>query len=52
MAISWLLKDERISSVLIGASSKEQLIENLKALENRESFNDGQLQEIDRLTLQ
>jgi len=34
MAIAWLLKDERITSVLIGASSVEQLEDNLKALKN------------------
>ncbi|MDR1557533.1 MAG: aldo/keto reductase [Tannerellaceae bacterium] len=34
MALAWLLKDERVSSVLIGASSVEQLLDNLKALGN------------------
>ena len=34
MAIVWLLKDERVTSVLIGASSVTQLKDNLKAQEN------------------
>lgn len=34
MALAWILRDKRITSVLIGASSKEQLIENLKTLNN------------------
>lgn len=34
MALSWLLKDDRVTSVLIGASRTEQLEENVKALEN------------------
>ncbi len=34
MAIAWLLKDERVTSVLVGASSTEQLIDNLKSLDN------------------
>ena len=34
MALAWLLKDERITSVLIGASSVEQLNNNLAALNN------------------
>jgi L-glyceraldehyde 3-phosphate reductase len=34
MALAWLLKDERVTSVLIGASSVEQLLDNLKALHN------------------
>lgn len=34
MALAWLLKDKRITSVLIGASSVEQLNNNLAALNN------------------
>ena len=34
MALSWLLKDSRVTSVLIGASRPEQIEENVKALEN------------------
>lgn len=34
MAIAWLLKDERITSVLVGASSVDQLTDNLKSLDN------------------
>ncbi|WJV62300.1 aldo/keto reductase [Pectobacteriaceae bacterium CE70] len=34
MALSWLLKDNRVTSVLIGASHPEQLEENVNALEN------------------
>lgn len=33
MALAWILKDERVSSVIVGASSVEQLKDNLKALE-------------------
>ncbi len=35
MALSWLLKDKRITSVLIGASSVSQLDNNIDALDNR-----------------
>ncbi|WP_190323604.1 aldo/keto reductase, partial [Enterobacter hormaechei] len=34
MALSWLLKDARVTSVLIGASRPEQLEENVQALGN------------------
>lgn len=34
MAISWILRDGKITSVLIGASKPEQIMENIKALEN------------------
>lgn len=33
MAIAWLLKDKRVTSVLVGASSVAQLNDNLKALD-------------------
>ncbi|NIY47829.1 aldo/keto reductase [Cedecea colo] len=47
MALSWLLKDERVTSVLIGASRPEQLEENVKALENLH-FSAEELSAIDR----
>ncbi|MBC7885165.1 MAG: L-glyceraldehyde 3-phosphate reductase [Saprospiraceae bacterium] len=34
MAIAWLLKDERVTSVLIGASNVDQLTDNLHTLTN------------------
>lgn len=34
MAIAWLLKDKRVTSVLVGASSVEQLEDNLKSIKN------------------
>ncbi|MFC3880970.1 L-glyceraldehyde 3-phosphate reductase [Algoriphagus namhaensis] len=34
MAIAWLLKDPRITSVLVGVSKPEQLDDNVKAVEN------------------
>ncbi|MDH3650877.1 MAG: L-glyceraldehyde 3-phosphate reductase [Saprospiraceae bacterium] len=34
MAIAWLLKDERITSVLVGVSSTKQLLDNVKALDH------------------
>jgi L-glyceraldehyde 3-phosphate reductase len=34
MALAWLMKDERVTSVLIGASKPEQLADSLKCLNN------------------
>ena len=48
MAISWLLKDPRITSVLLGASSPTQLVENVKSLDNLE-FSHRELEEITQL---
>ncbi|MBS1519798.1 MAG: L-glyceraldehyde 3-phosphate reductase [Bacteroidetes bacterium] len=36
MALAWLLKDHRVTSVLIGASRAEQLADSLKCLDNIE----------------
>ena len=46
MAIAWLLKDRRVTSVLIGASSVEQLENNLGALANKE-FDSDELMKIE-----
>lgn len=40
MALSWLLKDKRVTSVLIGASSVAQLEDSLKALKNIQFSNE------------
>ena len=34
MALAWILKDPRVSSVLIGASKPEQVLDSIKCLEN------------------
>ena len=47
MAISWVLRDKRVTSALIGASSVTQLEENLAAAQNTE-FTGEELAEIDR----
>ena len=40
MAISWILKDDRITSVLIGASKTEQILDSVKAIETTSFFDD------------
>ena len=47
MAISWVLRDKRVTSALIGASSVTQLEENLAAARKTE-FSEEELAEIDR----
>jgi L-glyceraldehyde 3-phosphate reductase len=47
LALAWTLRDERITSTLIGASSVVQLEENVRALE-RLDFTSDELAEIDR----
>ena len=47
MALAWTLRDPRVTSTLIGASSVQQLEENLGALD-RLAFSDDELAAIDR----
>ena len=47
LALSWALRDPRITSALIGASSVQQLEENLAAAQNT-TFSEEELAEIDR----
>ncbi|MBR3966072.1 MAG: L-glyceraldehyde 3-phosphate reductase [Clostridia bacterium] len=46
MALAWILRTENITSVLVGASKPEQILENIKVFENAE-FSDEELAEID-----
>ncbi len=48
MAIAWLLKDKRITTVLIGASSVKQLDDNMDSLKNL-SFNTDELNAIEKI---
>lgn len=47
MALSWILKDDVITSVLVGASKPSQILDNIKAIENT-SFTEEELKAIDR----
>ncbi len=49
MALSWILRDGIVTSVLIGASKPSQILDNVKALENT-SFSEDELREIDRIS--
>ena len=48
MALSWVLKDNRITSVLIGASRPTQILENVNAIE-KATFSNAELKEIDSI---
>lgn len=48
LALSWVLKREEVTSVLIGASRPEQIEENVKIL-SQEPLSAAQLEEIDRI---
>ena len=46
MALAWILKDGQVTSVLIGASRPEQILDDLKALDNT-AFTPDELRAID-----
>lgn len=48
MALVWVLKDERMTSVIVGTSSVKQLADNLHALDNP-GFTNEELAEIERI---
>lgn len=48
MSLGWLLKDKRISSVLIGASKCEQIADSIACLNNL-SFSEEELRAIDQI---
>jgi L-glyceraldehyde 3-phosphate reductase len=51
MALVWVLRDRRVASTLVGASSVAQMKENLAALRHP-SFSDEELREIDRYAVE
>ena len=48
MSLAWLLKDDLVTSVIIGASSVAQLADNLKATENTD-FSAEELEKIKKI---
>ena len=50
MALKWILRDGIVTSVLIGASRPQQILENLKVLDSA-SFSEEELKKIDECSL-
>jgi len=48
MALAWILKDPRMTSLIIGASKPEQVIDSIQCLKNY-SFSDIELEAIERI---
>ena len=48
MSLAWVLNDERVTSVIIGTSSTQQLMSNLEAIKHL-SFDREELQKIDEI---
>lgn len=48
MALKWVLKDDVVTSVLIGASKPEQILDNIKVIDSAD-FSEEELQKIDEI---
>ena len=47
MALAWILRDGKVTSVLIGASKPQQILDNIAALNNT-TFTADELEAIDK----
>lgn len=50
MALKWVVKDDDVTSVLIGASKPQQIIENLKVMQAAD-FTQEELSLIDEISM-
>lgn len=48
MALKWVVKDDDVTSVLVGASKPQQILENLKVMEGT-GFSEEELKMIDEI---
>ncbi len=51
LAIAWCLKNPHVSTVITGASRKEQLLENLEAIELKSALTPDIMNRLDKITL-
>ena len=51
MALKWVLKDEVVTSVLIGASRPQQILDNIKVIESA-GFTEEELRLIDEVSVE
>ena len=49
MELAWLLRQEEVTSVLIGASKPQQILDNIKAMENT-GFSEEELLKIEEIS--
>ena len=49
MALKWVLKDDVVTSVLIGASKPQQILDNIKVIESA-GFTDEEIRLIDEIS--
>lgn len=48
MALAWIFRDQAVTSVIVGASKKEQILDNIGALRNM-PFTEEEIKAIDAI---
>jgi L-glyceraldehyde 3-phosphate reductase len=51
MSLAWVLKDERITSVIIGASKPEQVLDSIQCV-SKTNFTDSEIETIETILAQ
>jgi L-glyceraldehyde 3-phosphate reductase len=51
MSLAWVLKDERITSVIIGASKPEQVLDSIKCI-SKTNFTENEIESIETILAQ
>ena len=49
LSLAWCLKNENVSTVILGATNTKQLDENLKAIDHKELIDDSIMDRIDKI---
>ena len=49
LSIAWCIRNPNVTTAILGATKKEQLLENLKGLEAKERLDDSVMQQIDEI---
>ena len=49
MALCWCLKNKNVSTVILGASKEDQLLQNIDSLKYSDQFDDSVMEKIDTI---
>jgi L-glyceraldehyde 3-phosphate reductase len=51
MSLAWVLKDERVTSVIIGASKPEQVLDSIQCI-SKTNFTESEIESIETILAQ
>ena len=49
LSLAWCLKNENVSTVILGATSTKQLDENVKSLDHKNLLDDGIMERVEKI---